>query len=104
MIVTLAQEAAGTGTAAIIVALGGVITSLTTVWINNRKQVSATSENKGNIDSLTEQIGHMASQISELKAENASLKTELAILKAQEQARQNIESAPQPKKKAPKKK
>lgn len=73
----------GASLPAIIVAFGGVVTSLTTVWINSKKQASATSENKGHLDALTDQISSMAQQISALKTENAELKIKIQLIEGQ---------------------
>lgn len=72
-----------TGLAAIVTAIGGVGVSLATVYLNSRKQASATSENTGNISGLTDQIADMAQQLSKLREENTRLTIEVQVLRAQ---------------------
>lgn len=50
----LAAEAAGG--AAIITAFGGVVVSLATVYLNSKKQNTATNANKDQIEALVDQI------------------------------------------------
>lgn len=68
----LAQAASGggAGSTAMITALGGVIVSLATVYLNSKKQSSATHAN-------TDQITVLSDKVAALETENAALSDKL---------------------------
>lgn len=71
------------GAGAIVTAIGGVLVSLSTVYLNSRKQATDTGKNTGQIDALTEQIASLAIQLSALKSENSTLKLQIQLLEAE---------------------
>lgn len=52
------------GTAAIITAFGGVVVSLATVYLNSKKQTTATTANKDQIEALVDQITDLQTRLA----------------------------------------
>lgn len=59
----LAQGTETAGAAAVLTAAGGVIVSLTTVWLNSRKQGAATGDLQSEVERLREEVERLSRQL-----------------------------------------